>query len=152
MKGSINEVRTSLLVAIGLVAGVMLIFLRDWRATLISASAIPISIIGTFVLMRVVGFNIDGLSLMALTLAAGFVIDDAIVVLENIVRYREQGESPLQAALKGSQEIGFTVLSMTLSLVAVFVPILFMGGIVGRLFSEFAVTVSIAILLLECYP
>jgi HAE1 family hydrophobic/amphiphilic exporter-1 len=147
VKGSIEEVRTSLLVAIGLVAGVMLIFLRDWRATLISASAIPISIIGTFVLMRVVGFNIDGLSLMALTLAVGFVIDDAIVVLENIVRYREQGEPPLQAALKGSQEIAFTVISMTLSLVAVFIPILFMGGIVGRLFSEFAVTVSIAILL-----
>jgi hydrophobic/amphiphilic exporter-1 (mainly G- bacteria), HAE1 family len=147
VKGSIEEVRTSLLVAIGLVAGVMLIFLRDWRATLISASAIPISIIGTFVLMRVVGFNIDGLSLMALTLAVGFVIDDAIVVLENIVRYREQGESPLQAALKGSQEIAFTVISMTLSLVAVFIPILFLGGIVGRLFSEFAVTVSIAILL-----
>jgi hydrophobic/amphiphilic exporter-1 (mainly G- bacteria), HAE1 family len=147
VKGSIEEVRTSLLVAIGLVAGVMLIFLREWRATLISASAIPISIIGTFVLMRVVGFNIDGLSLMALTLAVGFVIDDAIVVLENIVRYLEQGESPLQAALKGSQEIAFTVVSMTLSLVAVFIPILFIGGIVGRLFSEFAVTVSIAILL-----
>jgi hydrophobic/amphiphilic exporter-1 (mainly G- bacteria), HAE1 family len=147
VKGSIEEVRTSLLVAIGLVAGVMLMFLRDWRATLISASAIPISIIGTFVLMRVVGFNIDGLSLIALTLAVGFVIDDAIVVLENIVRYREQGESPLQAALKGSQEISFTVISMTLSLVAVFIPILFMGGILGRLFSEFAVTVSIAILL-----
>jgi HAE1 family hydrophobic/amphiphilic exporter-1 len=147
VKGSIDEVRTSLLVAIGLVAGVILIFLRDWRATLISASAIPISIIGTFLLMRVVGFNIDGLSLMALTLAVGFVIDDAIVVLENIVRYREQGEPPLQAALKGSREIAFTVISMTLSLVAVFIPILFMGGIVGRLFSEFAVTVSIAILL-----
>jgi HAE1 family hydrophobic/amphiphilic exporter-1 len=147
VKGSIEEVRTSLVVAIGLVAGVMLIFLRDWRATLISASAIPISIIGTFALMRVVGFNIDGLSLMALTLAVGFVIDDAIVVLENIVRYREQGESPLRAALRGSQEIAFTVISMTLSLVAVFIPILFTGGIVGRLFSEFAVTASIAILL-----
>jgi HAE1 family hydrophobic/amphiphilic exporter-1 len=147
VKGSIDEVRTSLLVAIGLVAGVILIFLRDWRATLISASAIPVSIIGTFVLMRIVGFNIDGLSLMALTLVVGFVIDDAIVVLENIVRYREQGEPSLQAALKGSREIAFTVISMTLSLVAVFIPILFMGGIVGRLFSEFAITASIAILL-----
>jgi HAE1 family hydrophobic/amphiphilic exporter-1 len=147
VRGSINEVRTSLLVAIGLVAGVIWTFLRDWRATLISASALPISIIGTFALMRVAGFNIDGLSLMGLTLAVGFVIDDAIVVLENIVRYREQGESSLRAALKGSKEIAFTVISMTLSLVAVFIPILFMGGIVGRLFSEFAVTVGIAILL-----
>jgi HAE1 family hydrophobic/amphiphilic exporter-1 len=147
VRGSINEVRTSLLVAIGLVAGVIWTFLRDWRATLISASALPISIIGTFVLMRVAGFNIDGLSLMGLTLAVGFVIDDAIVVLENIVRYREEGESSLRSALKGSKEIAFTVISMTLSLVAVFIPILFMGGIVGRLFSEFAVTVGIAILL-----
>jgi HAE1 family hydrophobic/amphiphilic exporter-1 len=147
VRGSITEVRASLLVAIGLVAGVIWTFLRDWRATLISASALPISIIGTFVLMRVAGFNIDGLSLMALTLAVGFVIDDAIVVLENIFRYREQGESSLRGALKGSKEIAFTVISMTLSLVAVFIPILFMGGIVGRLFSEFAVTVSIAILL-----
>jgi hydrophobic/amphiphilic exporter-1 (mainly G- bacteria), HAE1 family len=147
IKGSIREVRTSLLLAIGLVAAVIFAFLRNWRATLISALALPISIIGTFALMRVAGFNVDSLSLMALTLAVGFVIDDAIVVLENIVRYRERGESGVHAALKGSEEIAFTVISMTLSLVAVFIPILFMGGIVGRLFSEFAVTVSIAILL-----
>jgi HAE1 family hydrophobic/amphiphilic exporter-1 len=147
IKGSIREVRTSLLLAIGLVAAVIFAFLRNWRATLISALALPISIIGTFAMMRVAGFNVDSLSLMALTLAVGFVIDDAIVVLENIVRYRERGESGVQAALKGSKEIAFTVISMTLSLVAVFIPILFMGGIVGRLFSEFAVTVSIAILL-----
>lgn len=147
IKGSIREVRTSLLLAIGLVAAVIFAFLRNWRATLISALALPISIIGTFAMMRVAGFNVDSLSLMALTLAVGFVIDDAIVVLENIVRYRERGESGVQAALKGSKEIAFTVISMTLSLVAVFIPILFMGGMVGRLFSEFAVTVSIAILL-----
>jgi HAE1 family hydrophobic/amphiphilic exporter-1 len=147
VKGSIGEVRTSLLLAIGLVAGVILGFLRNWRATLISALSLPISIIGTFAIMRIVGFNIDSLSLMALTLAVGFVIDDAIVVLENIVRYREQGESAVAAALKGSKEITFTVISMTLSLVAVFIPILFMGGIVGRLFGEFAITVGIAILL-----
>jgi HAE1 family hydrophobic/amphiphilic exporter-1 len=147
IKGSIREVRTSLLLAIGLVAAVIFAFLRNWRATLISALALPISVIGTFAVMRVDGFSVDSLSLMALTLAVGFVIDDAIVVLENIVRYRERGESGVQAALKGSKEIAFTVISMTLSLVAVFIPILFMGGIVGRLFSEFAVTVSIAILL-----
>jgi HAE1 family hydrophobic/amphiphilic exporter-1 len=147
VKGSIGEVRTSLLLAIGLVAGVILVFLRNWRATLMSALSLPISIVGTFAIMRIAGFSVDSLSLMALTLAVGFVIDDAIVVLENIVRYREQGESAVTAALKGSKEIAFTVMSMTLSLVAVFIPILFMGGIVGRLFSEFAITVSIAILL-----
>jgi HAE1 family hydrophobic/amphiphilic exporter-1 len=147
VKGSIGEVRVSLMLAIGLVAGVILAFLRNWRATLISALSLPISIIGTFAVMRSAGFSVDSLSLMALTLAVGFVIDDAIVVLENIVRYREHGESSRHAALKGSKEIAFTVVSMTLSLVAVFIPILFMGGIVGRLFGEFAMTVSIAILL-----
>ena len=147
VKGSIAEVRTSLILAIGLVTGVILVFLRNWRATLISALSLPISIIGTFAIMRMAGFGLDSLSLMALTLAVGFVIDDAIVVLENIVRYHEKGESRLRAALKGSKEITFTVISMTLSLVAVFIPLLFMGGIVGRLFSEFAITVSIAILI-----
>jgi hydrophobic/amphiphilic exporter-1 (mainly G- bacteria), HAE1 family len=147
IQGSIAEVRTSLFLAIGLVAAVIFVFLRNWRATLISALALPTSIIGTFAIMRIAGFNVDSLSLMALTLAVGFVVDDAIVVLENIVRYRERGESALRAALKGSKEIAFTVTCMTLSLVAVFIPILFMGGIVGRLFSEFAMTVSIAILL-----
>jgi hydrophobic/amphiphilic exporter-1 (mainly G- bacteria), HAE1 family len=147
IKGSIRDVRTSLLLAIALVAAVMSVFLRNWRATLICALALPTSIIGTFAIMRVAGFNVDSLSLMALTLAVGFVVDDAIVVLENIVRYRERGEAGLHAALLGSNEIAFTVMCMTLSLVAVFIPILFMGGIVGRLFSEFAATVSIAILL-----
>jgi len=147
IKGSIGEVRTSLLLAIGLVAAVILVFLRNWRATLISALALPTSIIGTFAFMRIAGFSVDSLSLMALTLAVGFVIDDAIVVLENIVRYRERGDSGGHAALRGSKEVAFTVISMTLSLVAVFIPIFFIGGIVGRLFSEFAITVGIAILL-----
>ena len=147
IKGSIGEVRTTLLLAIVLVVGVIFLFLRNVRATLISALALPTSVIGTFAIMQLAGFSLDNLSLMALTLAVGFVVDDAIVVLENIVRYREKGEPSMRAALLGSQEIGFTVVSMTLSLVAVFIPILFMGGIVGRLFSEFAMTVGIAILI-----
>ena len=147
IQGSISDVRTTLLLAIMLVVGVIFLFLRNLRATLISALALPTSIIGTFAIMQLAGFSLDNLSLMALTLAVGFVVDDAIVVLENIVRYREQGELSMRAALLGSREIGFTVVSMTLSLVAVFIPILFMGGIVGRLFSEFAMTVGIAILI-----
>ena len=147
IQGSIGDVRTTLLLAIVLVIGVIFLFLRNLRATLISALALPTSVIGTFAIMQLAGFSLDNLSLMALTLAVGFVVDDAIVVLENIVRYREHGEPSMRAALLGSQEIGFTVVSMTLSLVAVFIPILFMGGIVGRLFSEFAMTVGIAILI-----
>jgi len=147
IKGSIGDVRTTLMIAILLVVGVIFLFLRNLRATLISALALPTSVIGTFAIMQLAGFSLDNLSLMALTLAVGFVVDDAIVVLENIVRFREHGEPSMRAALIGSQEIGFTVVSMTLSLVAVFIPILFMGGIVGRLFSEFALTVGIAILI-----
>ena len=147
IRGSIGEVRSTLLLAMLLVVGVIFLFLRNLRATLISALALPTSVIGTFAIMQLAGFSLDNLSLMALTLAVGFVVDDAIVVLENIVRYRELGEPSMRAALLGSQEIGFTVVSMTLSLVAVFIPILFMGGIVGRLFSEFAMTVGIAILI-----
>ncbi|HEV2212342.1 MAG TPA: efflux RND transporter permease subunit, partial [Gammaproteobacteria bacterium] len=147
IQGSIGDVRTTLMLAIVLVIGVIFMFLRNLRATLISALALPTSVIGTFAIMQLAGFSLDNLSLMALTLAVGFVVDDAIVVLENIVRYREHGEPSMRAALLGSQEIGFTVVSMTLSLVAVFIPILFMGGIVGRLFSEFAMTVGIAILI-----
>jgi HAE1 family hydrophobic/amphiphilic exporter-1 len=150
IKGSISDVRTTLLLAIVLVVCVIFLFLRNLRATLISALALPTSVIGTFAIMQLAGFSLDNLSLMALTLAVGFVVDDAIVVLENIVRYREHGEPSMRAALLGSQEIGFTVVSMTLSLVAVFIPILFMGGIVGRLFSEFAMTVGIAILISGC--
>jgi HAE1 family hydrophobic/amphiphilic exporter-1 len=147
IKGSIGDVRTTLLLAIVLVVGVIFLFLRNLRATFISALALPTSIVGTFAIMQLAGFSLDNLSLMALTLAVGFVVDDAIVVLENIVRFREHGEPSMRAALLGSREIGFTVVSMTLSLVAVFIPILFMGGIVGRLFSEFALTVGIAILI-----
>ena len=147
INGSISDVKTTLLLAIVLVVAVIFLFLRNLRATLISALALPTSIVGTFAVMWLAGFSLDNLSLMAITLAVGFVVDDAIVVLENIVRYREQGEPSMRAALLGTREIGFTVVSMTLSLVAVFIPILFMGGIVGRLFSEFAMTVGIAILL-----
>jgi len=147
INGSIHEVKFTLGLAIILVVGVIFLFLRNPRATLISALALPTSLIGTFALMKVFGFSLDNLSLMAITLAVGFVVDDAIVVLENIVRYREKGNTPMQAALTGTREIGFTVVSMTLSLVAVFIPIIFMSGLVGRLFREFALTVTIAILI-----
>jgi multidrug efflux pump len=129
-----------------LVILVVFLFLRDVRATLIPCVAVPVSLISTFGVMYLLDYSLDNLSLMALTIATGFVVDDAIVVLENISRYREQGMAPMQAALRGAREITFTVLSMTLSLVAVFVPILFMGGMMGRLFREFAVTLSVAIL------
>ncbi len=147
INGSIHEVKFTLSLAIILVVGVIFLFLRNPRATLISAMALPTSLIGTFAMMKIFGFSLDNLSLMAITLAVGFVVDDAIVVLENIVRYREKGETPMQAALIGTREIGFTVVSMTLSLVAVFIPIIFMSGLVGRLFREFALTVTIAILI-----
>ncbi|MGH8279612.1 MAG: efflux RND transporter permease subunit [Gammaproteobacteria bacterium] len=147
INGSINEVKFTLLLAIGLVVVVIFLFLRNIRATIISALALPTSIIGTFAVMRLLGFSLDNLSLLALVLAVGFVVDDAIVMLENIVRYREKGQPTLQAALIGSKEIGFTILSMTISLVAVFLPLLLMGGLMGRLFREFAVTVAIAILI-----
>jgi hydrophobe/amphiphile efflux-1 (HAE1) family protein len=147
IRGSIHEVKFTLLMAIILVVGVIFLFLRNPRATFISALALPTSLIGTFAVMKVFGFSLDNLSLMGITLAVSFVVDDAIVVLENIVRYREKGEKPMQAALIGTREIGFTVVSMTLSLVAVFIPIMFMGGLVGRLFNEFGLTVTIAILI-----
>ena len=124
---------------------VVFLFLRNWRATLIPSVAVPISIIGTFGAMYLLGFSIDNLSLMALTIATGFVVDDAIVVLENISRHIEDGMPRMQAALLGAREVGFTVLSISISLVAVFLPILLMGGIVGRLFREFALTLSLAI-------
>ena len=119
---------------------VVFVFLRNVRATVIPGVAVPLSLIGTFGVMYLLGYSIDNLSLMALTISTGFVVDDAIVVIENIARYLEQGMRPLEAALRGAREIGFTVLSMSISLVAVFIPILLMGGIVGRLFREFAVT------------
>jgi hydrophobic/amphiphilic exporter-1 (mainly G- bacteria), HAE1 family len=147
IRASVHDVQLTLMLTAGLVILVILAFLRTWRATFIPALALPLSIIGTFAGMAMFGFSLDNVSLLALTLALGFVVDDAIVVLENIVRYVEQGMRPFEAAIRGASEIGFTVLSITISLVAVFIPILFMGGIVGRFFFEFAMTISIAILL-----
>jgi multidrug efflux pump subunit AcrB len=143
---SVAEVQFTLALAVGLVVLVIFLFLRNLTATAIPALALPISLIGTFAGMYVLGYSIDNLSLLALTLSVGFVVDDAIVMLENIVRHVENGEPPFEAALRGSREIAFTILSITLSLVAVFIPVLFMGGLVGRLFREFAVTISMTIL------
>lgn len=147
IRESLHDVEFTLVLAIVLVVLVIFVFLRNVRATLIPSAAIPLSIIGTFGIIYLLGFSVNNFSLMAMILAVGFVVDDAIVVLENIVRHLEKGETPMQAALKGGREIGFTILSMTLSLAAVFIPVLFMGGILGRLLNEFAVTIAIAILL-----
>ena len=147
IRASVRDVQVTLILTAVLVILVILAFLRTWRATFIPAIALPLSIIGTFAGMALMGFSLDNVSLLALTLALGFVVDDAIVVLENIVRYVEQGMRPFEAAIRGASEIGFTVVSITVSLVAVFIPILFMGGIVGRFFFEFAMTISMAILL-----
>jgi hydrophobic/amphiphilic exporter-1 (mainly G- bacteria), HAE1 family len=146
IKESIDDVQFTLLLTIALVVLVIFLFLRNISATVIPSLAVPLSLVATFGVMLLLGYSLNNLSLMALTLAVGFVVDDAVVMLENIVRHLEMGEKPMEAALNGSREIGFTILSMTLSLVAVFVPILFMGGILGRLFREFAVTMSVAIL------
>jgi len=146
IRASVKEVERTLVISISLVILVVFLFLRNFHATLIPSVAVPVSLIGTFGVMYLCGYSIDNLSLMALTISTGFVVDDAIVVIENVTRYLEQGMSPMQAALKGAAEIGFTVLSISISLVAVFIPILLMGGIVGRLFREFAVTLSVAIL------
>jgi multidrug efflux pump len=145
IRDSVRDVQWTLVLSIGLVILVVFLFLRSVRTTIIPSVAVPVSLIGTFGVMYLAGYSIDNLSLMALTIATGFVVDDAIVVAENITRYLEQGVPPMQAALRGAREIGFTVISMSLSLVAVFIPILLMGGIVGRLFREFAVTLSVAI-------
>ncbi len=147
IRASVNDVKFTLLISICLVILVIFLFLRDFAATLIPSLALPVAIIGTFAAMYLLGYSLDNISLMALTLSVGFVVDDAIVVLENIVRHRELGEAPLEAAIKGSREISFTILSMTLSLVAVFIPIIFMSGLIGRLFHEFAITISVAILI-----
>jgi HAE1 family hydrophobic/amphiphilic exporter-1 len=146
IRASVADVKFTLLLALALVVMVIFIFLRNVSATLIPSLALPMSIIGTFSVMYLLGFSLDNISLMALTLCVGLVVDDAIVVLENITRHMEMGESPLEATLNGTEEIGFTVLSMTLSLVAVFIPVLFMGGILGRLLYEFAVTIMVAVL------
>jgi hydrophobic/amphiphilic exporter-1 (mainly G- bacteria), HAE1 family len=146
IRQSVNDVQFSLMLAVCLVVLVIFLFLRNVRATIIPTLALPTSIVGTFAAMYLLHFSLDNLSLMALTLSVGFVVDDAVVMLENIVRRIELGEEVMQAALRGSREIGFTIVSMTVSLVAVFIPVLFMGGILGRLFREFAITISVAIL------
>ena len=145
IRASVNDVERTLLISIGLVIVVVFLFLRNGRATLIPAVAVPVSLIGTCAVMYLFGYSIDNLSLMALTISTGFVVDDAIVVMENIARHLENGVKPFAAALKGAAEIGFTVLSISFSLIAVFIPLLLMGGIVGRLFREFAITLSTAI-------
>ena len=147
IRNSINDVQTTLLVTAFLVVAVIFVFLRDVRATIIPSLALPMSIIGTFAVISVLHFSVNVMTLMALTLCVGFVVDDAIVVLENIVRHLSQGSPPEEAAMNGSREISFTILSMTLSLIAVFIPVLFMGGIVGRLFKEFAVTIVVSVVI-----
>ncbi|MGE0747916.1 MAG: efflux RND transporter permease subunit, partial [Rhodospirillales bacterium] len=146
IRASVDDVQFTLMLTVVLVVLVIFLFLRNFTATVIPALALPISLVGTFAGMYLLGYSIDNLSLLALTLSVGFVVDDAIVMLENIVRHVEAGQPPFQAALRGAREIAFTIVSITLSLVAVFIPVLFMGGIVGRLFREFAVTISMTIL------
>ncbi|MBN8530756.1 MAG: multidrug efflux RND transporter permease subunit [Alphaproteobacteria bacterium] len=146
IRTSVYDVQFTLVITIALVIGVIYLFLGSLRATIIPGVALPLSLVGTFGVMALAGFSLDNLSLMALTIAAGFVVDDAIVMIENIMRHVEKGEKPLAAAFKGAKEIGFTIISLTVSLVAVFIPLLFMSGIVGRLFREFALTLSIAVL------
>jgi multidrug efflux pump len=145
IRASVSDVEKTLLISIGLVIVVVFIFLRNGRATLVPAVAVPVSLIGTLAVMYMFGYSLDNLSLMALTISTGFVVDDAIVVMENITRHLENGMEPFAAALKGAEEIGFTVFTISLSLIAVFIPLLLMGGIVGRLFREFAITLSTAI-------
>ena len=146
IRASVGDVERTLLISIGLVIVVVFVFLRNGRATLIPAVAVPVSLVGTFAVMYMFGYSLDNLSLMAMTIATGFVVDDAIVVMENISRHLENGMKPFAAALKGAEEIGFTVFTISISLIAVFIPLLLMGGIVGRLFREFAVTLSTAVL------
>jgi multidrug efflux pump len=147
IRASVNDVELSLMGSVILVVLVVFVFLREWRATLIPTVAVPASLIATFAVMYMLGFSIDNLSLMALTISTGFVVDDAIVVMENISRLREDGMSPMKAAFEGSRQIGFTIFSISMSLIAVFIPILLMAGIVGRLFREFAITLSTAIVM-----
>src|SRR5437868_10165542 len=146
IRASVSDVEFELILAVVLVVLVMFLFLRNLPATFIPSLSVPLSIVGTFAAMYLLGFSLNNLSLMALTISTGFVVDDAIVMIENITRYLEKGESPLDAALKGAGEIGFTIVSLTISLIAVLIPLLFMGDIVGRLFREFAVTLAVTIL------
>ena len=147
IRASVRDVQYEMLLAIALVVMVIFLFLRNVYATAIPSVAVPLSLVGTFGVMYLLGFSLNNLSLMALTISTGFVVDDAIVMIENITRYVEQGEPPLQAALKGSKQIGFTILSLTVSLIAVLIPLLFMGDVVGRLFREFALTLGVTILI-----
>ena len=147
IRATVRDVQFELVLAVALVILVIFLFLRTLSATVIPAAAVPLSLIGTFGIMHLMGFSLNNLTLMALTISTGFVVDDAIVMIENIARYIERGDSPLQAALKGSKQIAFTILSLTISLIAVLIPLLFMGDVVGRLFREFAVTLSITILI-----
>jgi multidrug efflux pump len=147
IRASVREVQFSLLLSVALVVMVIFLFLRNLAATVIPSVSVPLSLVGTFGVMYLAGFSLDNLSLMALTIATGFVVDDAIVMIENIARYVEEGEPPLEAALKGAKQIGFTILALTASLIAVLIPLLFMGDVVGRLFREFAITLSVTILI-----
>lgn len=147
IRASVADVEVELLLAVALVVAVIFVFLRSVSATIIPAVAVPLSLVGTFGVMYLTGFSINNLTLMALTIASGFVVDDAIVMIENIARYIEEGEEPLAAALKGSEQIGFTIISLTISLIAVLIPLLFMGDVIGRLFREFAITLAVSILI-----
>src|SRR6202023_3473086 len=147
IRASVRDVEFELTLAVILVVLVIFVFLRNARATLIPSLSVPLSLVGTLGAMYLFGFSLNNLSLMALTIATGFVVDDAIVVIENISRYIEEGESPLQAALRGSEQIGFTIISLTVSLIAVLIPLLFMGDVVGRLFREFAITLAVTIVI-----
>ena len=146
IRESVADVKLTLLLTIGLVVAVIFLFLRNVPATIIPSLALPASIVATFAVMYLLGYSLDNLSLMALTLSVAFIVDNTIVMLENIIRHMEMGKPPMRAAFDGSKEVAFTILSMTLALIAVFIPVLFMGGIVGRLLNEFAVTISVAIL------
>ena len=146
IRASVSDVQFELMLTVALVVMVMFLFLRNIAATIIPGIAVPLSLVATFGVMYLLGYSLNNLTLMALTISTGFVVDDAIVMIENITRYIEAGETPLDAALKGSAQIGFTIVSLTVSLIAVLIPLLFMGDIVGRLFREFAVTLSVTIL------
>ena len=145
IRAAVHDVQITMLLTIGLVILVIFLFLRTLWATIIPSLAVPLSLLATFAIMYAAGYSLDNISLMALTISVGFVVDDAIVMIENIVRYIEQGMRPFDAALKGAGQIGFTIISITFSLIAVFIPLFFMGGIIGRLFREFAITVSVAV-------
>ena len=145
IRASVHDTEKTLIISVMLVILVVFVFLRNARTTFIPSVAVPVSLVGTFGVMYLLGYSLDNLSLMALTISTGFVVDDAIVVIENITRYLEKGMHPFEAALKGAQEVGSTVFTISVSLIAVFIPLLLMGGIVGRLFREFAVTLSVAI-------